>query len=266
MAYLLREYGDMSLQSDSGTLQGVESFSTTLRSYHDYMLRKKSKKNNSGEASRKRRKPRYGVRLMDDYDGQRFLEDFWKTIHPPYFLRRANYIRALDPQCRGLLSTIFLGLSGTGAVNHQDYMGMGRWQLQVFGSKSWILHPPSETDKMYNERVDPFNPDLSKYPRYSEAKGRIEVTVKPGEIIFWPPGWWHSTLIQEDFSFSVNEKMVHSKNYDFFAAEAKKDCGRNFKEPTKLGLSLLQCRCARDIIRMVEDRGKVSHRKSKAEL
>ena len=39
-------------------------------------------------------------------------------------------------------------------------------------------------------RVDAFNPDLKKYPKFSKARA-ISFEQRPGELLIIPPGWFH---------------------------------------------------------------------------
>ena len=38
--------------------------------------------------------------------------------------------------------------------------------------------------------IDPFNPDLEKYPEYGKARP-VEVTVYEGEMLYLPSLWFH---------------------------------------------------------------------------
>ena len=39
-------------------------------------------------------------------------------------------------------------------------------------------------------KVDFENPDLDKFPRFSEIEG-LEVAMEPGEVLYIPNYWWH---------------------------------------------------------------------------
>ena len=39
-------------------------------------------------------------------------------------------------------------------------------------------------------QVDFENPDLSKFPRFSEIRG-MEVFLEPDEVLYIPNYWWH---------------------------------------------------------------------------
>jgi [protein]-arginine 3-hydroxylase / protease len=74
---------------------------------------------------------------------------------------------------------------------------------QVIGKKRWVIFPPEQSSLIYPypwyhplfwcSQVDANQPDLGKFPRFSEAKP-LEVITEPGEILFLPAGWWHSPV------------------------------------------------------------------------
>ena len=51
---------------------------------------------------------------------------------------------------------------------------------------------------------------------------------------------------------AVNEKMVHAQNYGVFREGARNDCGEDFRHPAKAGLTFTHCRCAGEVVKMVE--------------
>ena len=45
--------------------------------------------------------------------------------------------------------------------------------------------------------------DIEQYPNWhNNLKNKIEIDLKPGEIIYIPPGWWHQ--VYNDHSMSIN--------------------------------------------------------------
>jgi transposase len=58
------------------------------------------------------------------------------------------------------------------------------------------LNPPFETEKLPNRGcyrgVDLENIDYKKHPAMNEVT-ILETVLEPGEIIFTPIGWWHSS-------------------------------------------------------------------------
>lgn len=110
---------------------------------------------------------------------------------------------------------------------HIDYNWVHTQLTQVIGEKDFILYPPSQTKYLYPDKDAPnkspvniINPDYEKYPEFKNAKS-VKVTLKPGETIFIPSGWWHTTYIHNfNLTFAVdhvnkyNWNTFLNKNYD----------------------------------------------------
>lgn len=103
----------------------------------------------------------------------------------------------------------WFGPSGTVSPLHFD--SKNNFLCQVFGYKRVILYHPSDSSNLYSydtkllnntAQVDPLNPDFEKWPNFSKAKGFM-VYLKPGEILYIPPKWWHHvTSLTPSFSIS----------------------------------------------------------------
>ena len=86
---------------------------------------------------------------------------------------------------------------------HIDALCLHTQLTQLWGSKDVLLFPPEQDPLMYPgiespkySQVNLRNPDYDKFPLFRQAKP-FRVTVKEGETIFFPTGWWHSTEIHE---------------------------------------------------------------------
>lgn len=72
---------------------------------------------------------------------------------------------------------------------------------QVFGRKVAVLHPPSQTPRLYaHPVVDPYYchsrarlDEPERFPRLASARAAV-VTLDPGDAIFVPARWWHTML------------------------------------------------------------------------
>lgn len=53
--------------------------------------------------------------------------------------------------------------------------------------------------------VDVFNPDPDRHPLFIEKviPQAISLTLEPGDLLYFPPGWWHA-MRSESKSFSVS--------------------------------------------------------------
>jgi hypothetical protein len=79
--------------------------------------------------------------------------------------------------------------------------------------KKVILIPPGQSDYLYYpcrefglnlhfSPVDVEHPDLKRHPRFARATP-LEITVRPGEMLFIPATWWHYLRALEP-SISLN--------------------------------------------------------------
>jgi len=107
----------------------------------------------------------------------------------------------------GPFGMFWIGPAGTFTSLHHDLTN--NFIAQITGRKHIKLLPPSETGKLYNvkhvfsEVPDLDDPNLN-VDRYEDlTRVRIyDLTLKPGEILFIPVGWWHQVR-SLDFSVTI---------------------------------------------------------------
>lgn len=99
---------------------------------------------------------------------------------------------------------------------------MDNFLIQVVGQKRVVLFPPSALPNLYmigdkSQVLDIDNPDLDKFPRFSEIE-RVECTMIPGDVLFIPALWFHN-VTAVDYGVAVNtfwkghdEKFYDSKD------------------------------------------------------
>ena len=107
---------------------------------------------------------------------------------------------------------------------HVDYLGVHTQLTQIIGEKEFILYSPNQTSYLYPDKIrtnhSPINinePDYDKYPLFKNAKS-ISITLKPGETLFIPAGWWHTTYIH-NFNLTYAIDHVNSFNWNNFMDE-----------------------------------------------
>jgi len=117
---------------------------------------------------------------------------------------------------------IFLGGNGSGfPFLHYDALFMHTQMTQIYGCKTFIMYPPSQTEFMYPfpdnpkfSQVNFTNPDYEKFPLFKKAVP-IEFVLNEGETLFFPSGWWHTTKITEP-CISVGRAQLNGYNWDNF--------------------------------------------------
>ena len=71
--------------------------------------------------------------------------------------------------------------------------------------------------------MDVFSPDYSAQPLFREAVC-YEGVVAPGEFIFYPSGWWHSTQTLDTPTVSLSSLVVDEPSHQGVIAAIAKDC------------------------------------------
>lgn len=93
---------------------------------------------------------------------------------------------------------LWIGASGQRSSIHND--PYNNFNAQIYGRKCFIVYPPNQHDLLYPvffhvglwaSQVDPTTPDLSRFPKFSEAEG-FECELTEGDILYLPRFWWHS--------------------------------------------------------------------------
>jgi len=96
-----------------------------------------------------------------------------------------------------------MNIGGTGSpfpFLHFDDLWTQTFITQIQGRKLWMLYPPDQTPYMYpSPEADNISRipmdcdvDLTEFPLFANAKP-TKVIVEPGEMLYGPPGWWHTT-------------------------------------------------------------------------
>lgn len=137
---------------------------------------------------------------------------------PPYFTPNWLNRRFMAPRLRQTLNRggemeIYIGGAGAGfPVLHYDGYHTHAFLMQIHGRKKFYIYGPDQTPFLYaREKVpslsdvnDVETPDLTKYPLFAQAVPTTFV-LEPGEILFIPNGWWHTTkMLTPSISLSVN--------------------------------------------------------------
>lgn len=118
---------------------------------------------------------------------------------------------------------LFFGGKGNSFPNvHIDEFWVHTQLTQIIGDKEFILYAPDQSQYMYPDAASGrrsqvkniHQPDLENFPLFKNAKA-LKVVVHPGESIFIPSGWWHTTYIH-NFNLSFSLDHVNEFNWDIF--------------------------------------------------
>ncbi len=116
------------------------------------------------------------------------------TANPPPY-------EALMPEsAHGQRSTLWIAPKGTMSSLHHDG-NYDNLNMQVSGKKLFLLVPPAQHELLHfhgsaESPVNPFAPDLSRFPRFSGASPK-EAMLGPGDVLLVPKYWWHCVYAVE---------------------------------------------------------------------
>jgi hypothetical protein len=126
---------------------------------------------------------------------------------------------------------LLIGNENAGMFNHRDSLSTASWQMQLKGRKQWHICAPQEEGNVYAAGdVDCFSPDYEKYPKMLNATC-YQTTVTPGDLIYYPKGYWHQTKNLSPVTISITDTMVGHDSHADVAEELTYACAG---APTKL--------------------------------
>ncbi|MER9313740.1 cupin-like domain-containing protein [Mesorhizobium australicum] len=114
-------------------------------------------------------------------------------------------------------SQFFMGPEGTVTPLHFDTLLSHNLFFQIFGTKQFIILPPSQTAQCGRRGwrwfdVDPEQPDYVGFPEYKRTTPSV-ITVDSGDILYMPPGTLHhvrssSTSISFAIDFHTEKSVL----------------------------------------------------------
>lgn len=159
----------------------------------------------------------------------KFLPELNADLHPVPDYFQPNWLegplaKPLDSRLHSGRFELYIG--GTGGrfpVLHYDTWHIYTLLSQIYGVKRYLLFAPDQAAFLYprgnQSQVDPDNPDLQKFPLFARATP-VSCDLQPGEILFVPPGWWHTTRILTP-SITVSASRVNASNWRDFSHDLK---------------------------------------------
>ena len=153
-------------------------------------------------------------------------------VHPNW-LEDRYFPAALDERLhRGPQAELFLGGAGSRFSLHWDSLYFQVFAFQIFGTKLWYLFAPDQSERLYprpdfhsaSQIADVEHPDLERFPAFADAVCQ-RCLLAPGEMLFLPGGWWHTTRIHEP-SISVSINTANAVNWARMARELCHNVGQ----------------------------------------
>lgn len=101
---------------------------------------------------------------------------------------------------------VWIGQKGAVTEMHREAMATDVLHIQVTGEKHWTIFEP----EAYVKIDDSGNVDLQSFAKKPNAK-IWHCTLKPGDFIFLPCGWYHRVALLKD-SISLSFQSLDQKN------------------------------------------------------
>jgi hypothetical protein len=154
-----------------------------------------------------------------------YFPELMADLHPQLVFGKLD--RGVSPLMPRILMNgtpiheVFFGGNGSSfPFVHYDALYLHTQITQIHGSKDLILfHPddsrymyPSAVNEKFSQITNVFEPDLEKFPLFAKATPYHE-TLREGETIFFPCGWWHTTITHGP-SITYGRIVLNSRNYD----------------------------------------------------
>jgi hypothetical protein len=125
------------------------------------------------------------------------------------------------------LEIFFGGPGGRFPYLHYDLLHQHAWITQLYGDKEFTLYTPDQGPFLYINPDEPWQssienhqePDYARYPLFAQARAQ-KVTVRAGETLFLPCGWWH-TARSLNMTISVAFDQLGPDNWGDFRSDVQ---------------------------------------------
>jgi histone arginine demethylase JMJD6 len=161
---------------------------------------------------------------------EKFLPELYADVLPiPQYLSpnwlTGPFARLLESRLHGGRFELYIGgRGGKFPTLHFDTWHIHTFLCQVHGIKEYTIFSPEDGPYLYaNGHVsslpDVGNVDLEKFPLFAKANP-IRFQLHPGEILFVPAGWWHTTKMLSP-SITVSASRVNDSNWKDFSRDMR---------------------------------------------
>jgi Cupin-like domain len=125
----------------------------------------------------------------------------------------------------------YMGAAGAGfPVVHYDGMHTHAYIMEIYGRKEFWVCPPDQGQYLYprsgvesnkSQIPDVDHVDLDRFPLFAKATP-TRFVLEPGETLFVPSGWWHTTRLLEPI-VSVSVNSANAANWRAFVRDYCRD-------------------------------------------
>lgn len=124
----------------------------------------------------------------------------------------------------GYIKLLMGGAGSRFPIVHFDGENAHASVTQVYGEKEFVLFPPSDSANLYPKEHIPNHSwiqdiehaDAERFPLFAHAT-RYQATLRPGEMMFIPCGWWHAARVSGP-SISIGQNLLDHSNWARFVS------------------------------------------------
>lgn len=124
----------------------------------------------------------------------------------------------------GYIKLLMGGAGSRFPIVHFDGENAHASVTQVYGEKQFVLFPPSDSPSLYPKDHIPNHSwiqdiehaEAERFPLFARAT-RYQTTLRPGEMIFIPCGWWHAARVSGP-SISIGQNLLDHSNWSRFVS------------------------------------------------
>jgi len=173
---MLNKYGENLIRLSTANTHSYNKVDVTLKYYVEELLRPQSLDMFGNET----------FYWFGDNNYTEWQELFDSYEPPPYNLP-------------GKQAAYSYGVAGPGTGVPFHFHGPGFAEV-IYGRKRWFLYPHNSVP-MFHPNHTALQWLVHDYPKLSGSRLPLECTVHPGEAIYFPDLWWHSTLNVDTSAF-----------------------------------------------------------------
>jgi len=127
-------------------------------------------------------------------DDQTLIRDLFEGHEPPEILQSVKYIGSS------------VGVTAGDGVGHSRHSAS--WLALVAGAKLWFLAPPD-----LPQPEQPVCGNLEVAAANSRRDGVVHALQLPGQVVFFPTGWWHATCNLSPFTNAIGGFMAEGPTF-----------------------------------------------------
>ncbi|XP_064171578.1 jmjC domain-containing protein 8 [Anguilla rostrata] len=166
---LLRDYGEKLVRLSTANTYSYRKVDVPFQEFVEHLLRPQSLDT-------------LGSDTLYFFGDNNFTE--WRSLFDHYQPPRYSL-----PNTSGAYS---FGVAGAGTGVPFHWHGPGYSEV-IYGRKRWFLYPP-EKEPHFHPNHTTLSWVRDTYPTLPPEERPIEVTIRPGEVLYFPDHWWHATL------------------------------------------------------------------------